>query len=92
MIKKALEKPFEKILENLGYNSKLIKEEIIKNNYQIIYNYKDNKCIPLEKNEVIDPILVLITAFKNALSISSLLLSTSSLVINIEKETDKNIL
>ena len=90
IIKIALEKPFDKILENLGIEKNNIKEEIIKANYEKIYDYQ--KDILVNKNEIkiIDPTIVLITAFKNALSIAAILLSTSSLVINEEEIKETN--
>ena len=46
----------------------------------------------IKESTIIDPVEVIITAFKNALSIAAILLSTSSLVINIEEKDDLNIL
>ena len=86
IIKEALKKPFEEILNNLGVEKGKIEEEIKKNHYQKVYDYKDNLYKTLEETDIIDSILVLKTAFKNAVSIASLLLSTSSLVINLEEK------
>ena len=82
IIKKSLEKPFNKILENLGKSNNNYQEDIIKSNYKKIYNYKTDSLISINNSNIYDPIDVVIVAFKNALSISSMLLSTSSLVIN----------
>lgn len=92
IIKKSLEKPFEKIMSNLGIKYKDIEESIIENNYELIYDYQENSLISIKESTIIDPVEVIITAFKNALSIAAILLSTSSLVINIEEKDDLNIL
>lgn len=92
IIKKSLEKPFEKIMSNLGIKYKDIEESIIENNYELIYDYQKNSLISIKESTIIDPVEVIITAFKNALSIAAILLSTSSLVINIEEKDNLNIL
>ena len=92
IIKKSLEKPFEKVISNLGREYKDIKKSIIENNYKRIYDYQKDSLVSIEESTIIDPVEVIITAFKNALSIAAILLSTSSLVINIEEKEDLNIL
>ena len=92
IIKKSLEKPFEKVISNLGKEYKNIKKTIIENNYELIYDYQNDNLVSIEESTIIDPVEVIIAAFKNALSIAAILLSTSSLVINIEEKEDLNIL
>ena len=79
-------------MSNLGIKYKDIEESIIENNYELIYDYQKNSLISIKESTIIDPVEVIITAFKNALSIAAILLSTSSLVINIEEKDDLNIL
>ena len=90
ILKQSLEKPFEKVIDNLGLDYNLIKKNIIDRNYEYIYNYKINDYISINKCNIIDPADVIIYAFKNALSIAAMLLSTSSLVINIEEKDEIN--
>ena len=92
IIKKSLEKPFEKVISNLGREYKDIKKSIIENNYKRIYDYQKDSLVSIKESTIIDPVEIIITAFKNALSIAAILLSTSSLVINIEEKEDLNIL
>lgn len=92
IIKKSLEKPFEKVISNLGREYKDIKKSIIENNYKRIYDYRKDSLVSIKESTIIDPVEVIIIAFKNALSIAAILLSTSSLVINIEEKEDLNIL
>ena len=88
IIKKSLERPFEKILENLGKDNS-IKIDIINSKYKKIYDCKSDSLITINNSSIYDPIDVVIVAFKNALSIASMLLSTSSLVINDNNELEK---
>ena len=92
IIKKSLEKPFEKVLSNLGKDYKDIKKQIINKDYKYIYDYQKDKLISIKESIIIDPVEVIIQSFKNALSIAAILLSTSSLVINIEEKEDMHIL
>ena len=92
IVKKSLEKPFEKVIDNLGLNSKEIKTNIIKNKNKYIYDYKVNDYINIDESNIIDPTDVVVYAFKNALSIAAILLSTSSLVINTTEETKKEVI
>ena len=55
----------------------------IKNsNYQILYNVKSGQYEDIKNTTVLDPLSVVINALVNAISIASMLLSTTSLVIN----------
>ena len=81
ILKESLKMPFEQII----YNS-AIKEEIVleikESKYSKLYNINLNKVEDTKNTLVIDPTKVLINSFVNACSISSLLLSTTSLIIN----------
>lgn len=92
IIKKSLQKPFERIMDNLGLNSNEIKNKIINNKYSVIYDYRLDDYIPVDKSNIIDSCDVVIQAFKNALSIAAILLSTSSLVINLNDKHENNIM
>lgn len=92
ILKKSLEKPFEKVIDNLGLDYKEIKNDIIKNKYKIIYDYKIDNYINIDNSNIIDPVEVIIYAFKNALSIAAMLLSTSSLIINLDEKKEINIM
>lgn len=92
ILKKSLEKPFEKVIDNLGLDYKEIKNDIIKSNYSLIYDYKIDNYISINDSNIIDPVEVIIYAFKNALSIAAMLLSTSSLIINLNEKKEINIM
>ena len=82
ILKMSLSKPMEQILENAGLDSKSIITKIKDSNYQILYNVKSGQYEDIEKATVLDPLSVVINALVNAISIASMLLSTTSLVIN----------
>lgn len=82
LYKYALTKPFEQILINAGLEYQNIHKHIKNNNYNIIYNVKTEKYEDINTTQIIDPYNVLIDSLKNAVSIASILLTTSNLVIN----------
>lgn len=82
IMKKALEKPFEIIVKNIGKNIKDIKMKIINNKYTKIYNYETDSLEDISISNILDPIDVVITSIKNATSIAAMLLTTNYLVIN----------
>ena len=78
----SLEVPFLQIMDNAGVNGNEILSNIKKSNYKNIYNIKEEKYENIEDSSIIDPTLVVITSFKNAVSIASMLLTTKCVVIN----------
>lgn len=88
ILKKALQEPFLQIIENTGKNKEELFSLIEKENYQKIYNFSTNQLENKETTLILDSVKVIQTALKNAISISSLLLTTNYLVIN-EKEKPK---
>ncbi len=82
IFKKALEVPFQQILANAGLDNKAIKQEIINNQFQKIYNVKTEKWEDVKNSSVLDSYNVTIESLKNAVSIATMLLTTTSLVIN----------
>ncbi len=86
IIKNALNKPFEKIMENAGENAIVRKNDIILANYEKIFNLESLKYEDINNSKVIDPVLVLIEALKNSVSIAGMLLTTNYLIINEEQK------
>lgn len=82
ILKKALNKPFNQILENVGLNKDEIYPHIKENDFNILYNVLEERYEYTNKTKVIDPTNVAINALKNAVSIASMLLTTTSLIIN----------
>lgn len=84
---KSLEKPFFKLMDNAGMNKITVKEEIEESNYQILFNIKENRMEDIKTTKVIDPLKVIKNILINATSIATMLLTTSSLVINEYKNS-----
>ena len=82
ILKKVLEKPFIKIMENSGENANIIKNEIINSNFTKIYNLDTLEYNNIQSTFIIDPVLVLIEEIKNSISIAGMLLTTNYLIIN----------
>ena len=85
ILKTSLTKPFEQILKNAGLNIENILNIIKENNYNILYNIKNEQFENIKETTVIDPVNVIINSLTNAVSIASMLLTTSSLIINEHK-------
>lgn len=90
IIYESLKAPFFQILENAGLNKNEIYETIKKEQFKVLYNVKKERYETIQETEVKDPVKVVITSLKNAVSIASMLFTTSHLVIN-EKEEIKDI-
>lgn len=82
IIKSTLNKPFEKIMENAGEDYVVRKADIVSSNYEKIFNLETLKYDDIKNSKIIDPVLVLIEALKNSISIATMLLTTNYLVIN----------
>ena len=82
IIKSTLQIPFEQIINNAGLNLDEIKNEIIKNNFELLYNINTNEYEKIQNTEVLDSTQVLINAITSASSIATMLLTTKCLVIN----------
>ena len=89
ILKETLNIPFEVIMENSGEDINA-KEEIIKSNYQLVFNTEKKDFENISKTSILDSIDVVKTSLINALSIATILLTTNSLVIN-EKIINKDI-
>jgi len=82
ILKLILIKPFEQIMFNSGLDKNIILEKIKNNNYDLLYNINTNEYETLDNKTIIDSLDVLINSLTNAVSIASMLLTTTSLIIN----------
>ncbi len=80
--KKALSKPFEQILLNAGCDVDSILSHISEQNFQILYNVSSGQFESCSDTQVIDSYEVVVHSLLHACSIASMLLTTTSLVIN----------
>ena len=82
LFKNILSIPFKQILYNAGLDFEEIYKNIKNSNYQKIYNINNDTFEDINTTLVLDATEVVINSLKNACSIASMLLTTSSLVIN----------
>ena len=69
-------------MENSGEDYIVRKKDIISSNYEKILNLETLKYDDIKNTKIIDPVLGLIEALKNSISIATMLLTTNYLVIN----------
>lgn len=89
ILKNALKTPLSQILLNSGLDPNEIIFELQKNKFNKIYNVISDKYENINETHIIDPTSVIINSLKNASSIASMLLTTTSLIIN-EYKTNIN--
>jgi chaperonin GroEL len=76
---------------NSGLDNKEIISKIKENTYNIIYDINTSTYEKINKTNVIDSTNVILNSVLNAISISSMLLTTNCLIINEYKNNlDKN--
>ena len=80
--KKALKSPWEQILSNAGMNHLKLEEKIKKEKNKMIYNVLKEEWEKISHTKVLDSYLVMSNALINACSIVSMLLTTTSLIVN----------
>lgn len=85
ILKEALKEPFKQIMVNSALDYEKIMNEIIESNFTKIFNVSTNSFELIEKTSVLDPIVVIKESLINACSIATMLLTTSSMVINEHK-------
>lgn len=88
IIKRALEEPLRQIVTNAGLEGSVIVEKV-KNNTDLNYGFdalKGEYCDMVAAG-IIDPTKVTRSALQNAASIAAMVLTTESLVADIEEET-----
>ena len=75
-----------KYLKTLFHENK-IKDYIKSNNFQKIYNIINDMYESVDDTSVLDPTSVVINSLVNATSIASMLLTTTSIIVNEHIET-----
>lgn len=86
IVLKALEKPLYYIAENAGQNGDIIVEKVKESKENIGYNANQNILVNMKEEGIIDPTKVARTALENAVSISSLILTTDAAICSIESD------
>jgi chaperonin GroEL len=86
IVLKALDAPMRQIADNCGIDGSVVADEIADKAATIGYDANCGKYVDMYKAGIIDPVKVVRTALSNAASISALMLTTETLVTNLEKE------
>ncbi len=92
IVRKALEAPLRKIVENSGKDGAVVLQEVrrtqkSKKNLNIGYNVISEEYVDMVEDGVIDPAKVTRGALENAASIAAMILTTEALITDIpEKE------
>ncbi|MBA2124559.1 chaperonin GroL [bacterium Unc6] len=87
IVKRALEEPIRKIVENAGLEGAVIVEKVRSEKTNVGYDVVQDKLVDMIDAGVIDPTKVTRVALQNASSVAALLLTTEALITEIpEKE------
>ncbi len=90
IVKKSLEAPVRQIAENAGVEGSVIISKLKEVELGIGYNAATGEWVDMIKSGIVDPTKVTRSALQNAVSISSLFLSTEAAVVDIEKNIDNS--
>ncbi len=90
IVKKALEEPIKQIVNNAGLEGAIIVEKV-KESKDINYGFDAQKeeFVDMMKAGIIDPTKVERTAFQNAASVASLLITTEVMITEIPEKEEK---
>lgn len=83
---KALEEPLKQIALNAGLEPAVIIEKVKSSNKGIGFDAEKEEFVDMKKAGIIDPTKVTISALENAVSISSMILTTESLLANTKEK------
>ena len=86
---RALPGPIQQIAENSGIDGSVVADEVSQKADNIGYDANAGKYVDMFKAGIIDPLKVVRTALQNAASIAGLMLTTETLVTDLEKEDKK---
>jgi chaperonin GroEL len=87
IVKRALSAPAKQIAENAGFDTGVVVNNIISNSDENFgFNAATGEYVDMFKEGIIDPVKVERIALQNAVSVSSLLLTTEATVSDIKEE------
>ena len=88
IVLKAMEKPLYQIAQNSGANGDVIVEKVKESPSNIGYDARKDTFVNMKENGIIDPTKVTRTALENAVSISSMILTTDAAICAVDKNND----
>jgi len=90
IVLRSLSKPLEQIADNSGLDGTVVADEVRQKPTNTGFDANSGKYVDMFKAGVIDPLKVVRVALENAASIAALMLTTETMVTDIEKdEKDK---
>jgi chaperonin GroEL len=89
IVLRSLAMPIRQIADNCGVDGSVIADEVAEKPTTTGYDANSGKYVDMFKAGIIDPLKVVRTALQNAASISGLMLTTETLVTDLNKEDKK---
>jgi len=86
IIRRALEEPLRQIAENAGLEGSVIIEKVMNSEKGVGFDALNEKYVDMIKAGIVDPTKVTRSALQNAASISAMLLTTESAIVDIKSE------
>ena len=89
IVLRALSSPIKQIAENSGIDGSVVADEVSQKADNVGFDAYSGKYVDMFKAGIIDPLKVVRTALQNAASIAGLMLTTETLVTDLEKDDKK---
>jgi chaperonin GroEL len=89
IILRALSGPLKQIAQNSGVDGSVVADEVSQKGENIGFDAYTGKYVDMFKAGIIDPLKVVRTALQNAASIAGLMLTTETLITDLEKDDKK---
>jgi chaperonin GroEL len=86
IVSRCLARPLEQIADNCGLDGAVVAEEVRGKPTNTGFDANTGTYVDMFKAGIIDPLKVVRTALENAASIASLMLTTETMVTNLDKE------
>ena len=87
IVKKAIEQPFRKLVENAGFDAGALLAEVIKLTGSMGIDVLDGKVKDLIKAGITDPVKVTRSALQNAASVAIMIMTTNVLITDAPEKT-----
>ncbi len=87
IVKKAINKPFEKLMENAGLNAGMMLKEVLESSANFGVDALDGKVKDLVKVGIIDPVKVTRSALQNASSVAIMIMTTEVLITDAPEKS-----
>lgn len=87
IVRKAVQAPCKRIVDNAGFEGAVVVEHLLsQKDHKLGYNAYDNTYQNMEKAGILDPTKVVRSALLDAASISSLMITTESAIVDMPEE------